>query len=558
MDGMVSDKGHLLRSLVFRWGDPILLCLTALGTWYWRNGRLPDGQEWVPVILIFLLTQAIFPMSGTYKGLHENSLIAWSRGLFSGLAMLFCALLFMGYATKTSETFSRLAYVSWMVTSPMILLGFRSLAWWRTRRLLDEGLAQENVILAGEHHQCAVMQQHIQKHPLLGIRVLGIADGDDDARSQRFGDILVRPLEQLESMVRWLRVSRVIICARLGDEIAIKRTIAALRDAPISINYAPDYQAMSIFSSRASHLAGRPVVDLSANPMDEKAQIQKWIEDKVLGIAILLLVSPIMITCATLVKLTSPGPVFFVQPRHGLHGRVFRMYKFRTMYHEDAADSRLRQGIMVVFSLIARPWKKLWPTFPSQGSDHPDTLSSLALVAASAGSGSDVGTRQGTTARYRRQPSDDYLPDDASTGVASSGARRRYGDSKSTHFIQAVKNDPRITPLGRFMRKTSLDELPQFLNVLHGDMSVVGPRPHAIRHNYQFTGSIEELMRRHYVKPGITGLAQVCGARGETATVHDMQRRVNYDLQYIREWSVWLDLKIILQTLFKGFFNNQP
>jgi hypothetical protein len=125
-------------------------------------------------------------------------------------------------------------------------------------------------------------------------------------------------------------------------------------------------------------------------------------------------------------------------------------------------------------------------------------------------------------------------------------------------FKQATVGDPRITSIGNFLRKTSLDELPQFINVIKGDMSIVGPRPHAIRHNQQYAGTIAELMRRHYVKPGITGLAQINGARGETRTINDMRRRVDLDLTYIRTWSLWLDLKIILLTPLRGFINRQP
>jgi len=121
---------------------------------------------------------------------------------------------------------------------------------------------------------------------------------------------------------------------------------------------------------------------------------------------------------------------------------------------------------------------------------------------------------------------------------------------------QATKNDARITPLGAFLRKTSLDELPQFINVLQGRMSIVGPRPHAIAHNEQYRKLIEGYMLRHKVRPGITGLAQVNGLRGETETVNKMVRRVEYDLDYIHRWSVWLDIKIILKTVTNGFFNK--
>jgi putative colanic acid biosynthesis UDP-glucose lipid carrier transferase len=115
---------------------------------------------------------------------------------------------------------------------------------------------------------------------------------------------------------------------------------------------------------------------------------------------------------------------------------------------------------------------------------------------------------------------------------------------------QATKNDARVTPFGSFIRKTSLDELPQLFNVLAGSMSLVGPRPHASQHNEGYRKVIQGYMLRHKVKPGITGLAQVNGARGETDTLDKMQKRVEFDHQYIREWSPWLDIKILFKTVF--------
>lgn len=118
---------------------------------------------------------------------------------------------------------------------------------------------------------------------------------------------------------------------------------------------------------------------------------------------------------------------------------------------------------------------------------------------------------------------------------------------------QATRHDSRITPFGGFLRRTSLDELPQFINVLQGSMSIVGPRPHAIAHNEEYRKLINGYMLRHKVKPGITGWAQVNGWRGETDTLEKMERRIDFDLDYIRTWSISLDLKIILMTLYRGF-----
>jgi putative colanic acid biosynthesis UDP-glucose lipid carrier transferase len=119
--------------------------------------------------------------------------------------------------------------------------------------------------------------------------------------------------------------------------------------------------------------------------------------------------------------------------------------------------------------------------------------------------------------------------------------------------VQAKKNDPRVTRFGAFLRRTSLDELPQLINVLHGTMSMVGPRPHAVAHNEQYRKQIDRYMLRHKVKPGITGLAQVNGWRGETETLDKMQKRIEFDLAYIQNWSLWLDIKIIFQTMFVVF-----
>lgn len=121
---------------------------------------------------------------------------------------------------------------------------------------------------------------------------------------------------------------------------------------------------------------------------------------------------------------------------------------------------------------------------------------------------------------------------------------------------QATKGDNRLTPIGGFLRRTSLDELPQFINVIQGSMSIVGPRPHAVAHNEEYRKLINGYMLRHLVKPGITGWAQINGWRGETDTLDKMEKRIEFDLEYIRNWSVFLDVKIVFLTVFKGFIDK--
>ncbi len=134
--------------------------------------------------------------------------------------------------------------------------------------------------------------------------------------------------------------------------------------------------------------------------------------------------------------------------------------------------------------------------------------------------------------------------------------RTMFVTQDGDHVPQATANDARVTKVGRILRRTSLDELPQFFNVLQGRMSVVGPRPHPVSHNEEYRKKIHGYMMRHKIKPGITGWAQVNGWRGETETLDKMENRVRYDLEYIKNWSAWLDIKIVLLTIVRGFISK--
>ena len=177
--------------------------------------------------------------------------------------------------------------------------------------------------------------------------------------------------------------------------------------------------------------------------------------DRAAALVALVLLSPLLLLVAVIIRLDSPGRVLFTQQRYGLDGTTFRIYKFRTM-----------------------------------------------------------------------------------TATASTEA-----------FRQATAGDFRITRLGRVLRNTSIDELPQLLNVLKGDMALVGPRPHPIALDDTYSPQISDYMLRYAVRPGLTGLAQVSGQRGPTPTVEDMARRVKFDLDYIERWSFWLDLQILFRTI---------
>jgi putative colanic acid biosynthesis UDP-glucose lipid carrier transferase len=236
-----------------------------------------------------------------------------------------------------------------------------------------------------------------------------------------------------------------------------------LRDDMVNQRIVPDIAELRIFEKPMTEIAGIPFINLTTSPHQGINRITKLAEDYVLGSLILVFAAPLMVVIAALIKLTSPGPVFFTQLRHGWDGKPFPVLKFRTMFAHSVNEGEVAQ------------------------------------------------------------------------------ARRK---------------DERITPLGRLLRSTSLDELPQFFNVLKGDMSIVGPRPHAMEHNEMYKDVIDSFMQRHRVKPGITGWAQVNGWRGGTDTVDQMRGRIELDLYYIEHWSLTFDIKILFLTLIRGFLHK--
>ena len=134
---------------------------------------------------------------------------------------------------------------------------------------------------------------------------------------------------------------------------------------------------------------------------------------------------------------------------------------------------------------------------------------------------------------------------------------RSMAVNKDADARQAGRNDMRVTMIGRFIRRTSIDELPQFYNVLFGNMSVVGPRPHMLKHTDEYASKVDKYMLRHFIKPGITGLAQVRGYRGEIEQDSDIQNRIKFDIFYVENWSFLLDLKIIIQTILNGIAGEE-
>jgi exopolysaccharide biosynthesis polyprenyl glycosylphosphotransferase len=520
-----------VRKQAFRALDPLIIAGSLVLAGWAVSGSTPHGTEWLPIFFVAATTVAVCNLIGGYEALGSHHLTHWWRQALIGLSGVAAVFLASAYALGISERFPRHQILAWTVFSALLLMLTRAIAHVWSVRLHRRGVGIDRVLLAGSPGHCLAFRRHLGAHPDLGLEVVGVVSDDEDA--ERAGaDGRLRDLPEL---VERHEVSRVIVCGDLCEQKAVLEVMNLLLQHPVTVQYAPDYSTVPIFTFRVGDCGGRPLMDLSSSPLDEASVALKWVEDKVLSFLILLLISPLMLAIAAAVKLSSPGPVFFVQERHGLNGRRIRVFKFRTMRHGTPA---------VVQGANGGPALE-----PNGHGPRPSRRHKSFRLHAAVQLGLERFTaeieRLGTRGAVLR-PS------------AALVAQRRFGDLAPDDFVQATSGDPRITPLGRFLRRSSLDELPQFFNVLTGEMSIVGPRPHALKHNHQFARSVGELMRRHYVKPGITGLAQINGARGETRTVEDMRRRVNLDLEYIRTWTLWLDLKIIVLTVFRGFINNQP
>lgn len=383
-----------------------------------------------------------------------------SRSLFERMGKVLYAwgLSFVGMVaylvmTKTTGDYSRIWLGIWIGSAIPMALVIRFALYQLLMAFRRRGRNTRHVLVIGDGRNFESMRAYFSKDNGYGYRLVHIINHQTNEQA-------LAELEQY--LTKGEAFDECWLCVPFTKNSILQPVMFALRHSTANIRYMPGLQDLPLLNHTITKIGDFYSLDISCSPMDSINAIIKRVSDIVIGSLILLLISPVMVGVAIAVKLSSPGPVFFKQLRHGASGQQVKMYKFRSMkVHAE-------------------------------------------------------------------------------------------GEGKVT---QATKGDPRVTRVGAFIRRTSLDELPQFINVLQGRMSIVGPRPHALAHNEYYKDLVESYMKRHKVKPGITGLAQVRGFRGETDTLDKMQRRVECDLEYINNWSLWLDIRIIIGTVFKGFMN---
>ena len=439
----------------------ILIIITLFFMFLGSDDYVVEGKK-IIILLIGFLTFEFFATVNNLYGLRrgvgfafviKNILTAW----FGATLTVIMTLNFSTFVEVHHEP----KVLLWLVVTPFTIILWHLFIRVGLNFLRSIDKNTRRVAIMGATSLGLDLEKVIIKQTWLGFSFIGYFD-DFASTDPRFSGNVIGTVDDLIKKAKNNELDFIFITLPMGAEKKIKSILDELRDTSIVVYFVPDLFVFDLLGAKVENFNGLPVISIFDSPHIGFDGFNKRVFDIILSVLILCVIAVPMLIIALGVKLTSPGPVLFVQRRYGVRGEEIFVWKFRTM--------RVCEDGQIV--------------------------------------------------------------------------------------NQATQNDPRITQFGQFLRRTSLDELPQFVNVLQGRMSIVGPRPHAVAHNEYYRGQITGYMQRHIVKPGITGLAQIRGYRGETDTLEKMEDRIRCDLEYIHTWSIWLDLEIFLKTIFMGFINT--
>ena len=355
---------------------------------------------------------------------------------------------------------SRLRLVYFYAIFFVLLLVSRYLSMKFLKYVRAKGFNFKKFIILGANAAGEKIRKTLSKDLTYGYRFLGFFD--EEVVDESFSTSRVKGgFDMVERLVVANAIDEVYVSLPINKIDTIRKLIKICEEHMVRIKFIPDFQLYTK-SSKVDILfyENTPVLSFRREPLEYTVnRLLKKAFDLLFSLGVIVLIFPWLFPILMIIiKIESPGPIFFKQERTGRDKESFSCWKFRSMYVNKQADQ-----------------------------------------------------------------------------------------------VQTGKGDPRVTKFGAFMRKTSIDELPQFFNVFWGHMSVVGPRPHMVNHTEQYSNLINNYLVRHYAKPGITGWAQVNGYRGEIKELIDMQNRVEHDIWYIENWSILLDIKIIIKTILNVF-----
>ena len=436
---------------------------------YWLRFR----AAWVPVLkgvpdignylalLIFILPiwLVVFRRLGLYRPMRgvRRSREMWL--LINGNALGVVILIALTYLFREKEIeYSRLVFLYFGLVSTFMIAFERLCLRFLLREVRRRGYNLRYMLLVGAGKVAADIASRVRLHHELGIQMVGCLSKEGKEERGPWGMPVLGGYSDLVASLQKLDIDQVVVALPLEDNSYLPNIIGQLKDTLVDVKIVPDlYQFVSL-GGAIEEFEGLPVISIQESPMSGVGLMLKRWFDFILAIVLIIIFSPVMLIILLAVKLTSRGPILFLQERVSIDGSPFKIFKFRTMT-QDAEN------------------------------DGP-----------------------GWT----------------------------------------VKGDARVTSIGKFLRASSLDELPQLFNVLRGDMSIVGPRPERPVFIEEFRKRVPNYNLRHKVPAGMTGWAQIHGWRGDTS----IDKRLEFDLYYIENWSLWLDLKILILTLFRGFSNR--
>ena len=448
--------------------EAALLALLGYGI-YELYVELGQPGFYIPVILAAcLLANVVFNAARTHRITAYRTILNQTSRVLVGWTLVMVVLAVGIFFFKAGDLFSRVWLASWFAGGAVLLVVYRMALRALVMRWTRHGRLRRRTVIVGGGSDAETLIDQINASASNDIALLGLFDDRVDVRSPDSvaGVPKLGKVADLIEFARRTSVDLVIVSMPLSAEKRVLDMLTQLWVLPVDIRLSAHMSKLKFTNKAYSYVGDIAVFDMAHRPISDWNMVFQWVFDKTVALMALVLLSPIMLLTALAIKLTSKGPVFFRQKRHGFNNELINVYKFRSM-RSDMSD-----------------------------------VAAAKLV---------------------------------------------------------TRDDSRVTPVGRFIRRTSIDELPQLFNVLKGELSIVGPRPHALQakaDNKLYYEAVEGYFARHRVKPGMTGWAQINGWRGETDTIDKIMQRVNHDLYYIEHWSILFDLYILVMTPF-SLFNSE-
>ncbi len=423
----------------------------------------------IPMFVIYFYWLIIFTFVGMYRTWFAESrldeLSTLFKASFVGIFILFFLIFIDDYINGVGSATRILIFIYWGLF--LILVGTgRLLIRNFQRKLLIKGIGRKNALVVGFNSKAHEIHDQVNEHPSLGLDIVGYVSIKELSQHINYnGTQILGKVSSLPEIIDKYDAKEIIIALEKEDRDELVEIIAICEPKNVGLKIVPDLYEILSGQARTSQLYGIPLIDVMPQLMPEWEKKIKRLLDIIVSLIILIVTLPVTLITAVVIKLDSEGGIFFKQERCGINGKIFKIYKFRSM-KKDA--------------------------------------------------------------------------------------------EKTTGPVWSQKDDPRITRVGKFIRKVRIDEIPQMMNVLNGEMSIIGPRPERPFFVEKLSQQIPYYKRRLKVRPGITGWAQVKHKYDET--IEDVKIKLRYDLFYIENMSLRMDFKILFRTIFvvllgKGHYN---